>query len=114
MNTILSFSLIIWIIIVRFKKAWEACKYSSYITSLVALGIGLTVSFFYRLDLIVSLGLAETESAIGYIFTGFAIMGGSSCVAEIMEMIAGPHSPSVNIYQVTDTQEEVVEDESDS
>ena len=93
MTTILSFSLVIWIIIDRFKKAWANCKYAGYITSLMAFILGAACSFYYQLDLIQALGLAPEPSIIGYCFSALAIMGGSSCIAEIMERLSViPHT----------------------
>ena len=47
----------------------------------------------YQLDIIVALGLSDVASPLGIIFTALALMGGSSCIAEIMERISGkkPH-----------------------
>lgn len=89
MTQILSFSLIIWILIDRFKGAWEHLPCKSYITSGLALLLGGAVAIFYRLDIIVALGLAEETSALGIILTALSLMGGSSCIAEIMERISG-------------------------
>lgn len=89
MTQILSFSLIIWILIDRFKGLWENCKYKSYITSAVALVMGAAVAVFYKLDIVVALGLAEAVSPLGIMFTALSLMGGSSCVAEIMERVSG-------------------------
>lgn len=90
MREILSFSLIIWILIDRFKRLWQGHKYSSYVTSLIALLLGLAVAFLYGLDIIVALELATDPTILGYFFTGLAIMGGSSCINEILEKIANP------------------------
>lgn len=90
MKQILSFSLIIWILIDRFKGLWHGHKYSSYITSLIALLLGIAVAFLYQLDLVVALELTDEQTVLGYIFTGLAIMGGSSCINEILEKVANP------------------------
>ena len=89
MTQILSFSLIIWILIDRFKPTWEGSKFKSYITSAIALLMGGAVAIVYQLDIIVALGLSDVASPLGIIFTALALMGGSSCIAEIMERIAG-------------------------
>lgn len=90
MTQIISFSIIVWIFIDRVKRLWEQSKFSSIITSLVALASGLLIAFFYKLDLVVALEIATEPSFIGYVFTGFAIMGGSSCINEILQKIQNP------------------------
>lgn len=90
MTQIISFSVIVWIFIDRVKKLWERSNISSIITSLVALLFGLLIAFYYRLDLCVALELVDEASFIGYIFTGLAIMGGSSCINEILKKIQNP------------------------
>lgn len=89
MTQILSFSLIIWILIDRFKQMWGGSKFKSYITSAIALLMGGAVAVVYQLDIIVALGLSDVASPLGIIFTALALMGGSSCIAEIMERISG-------------------------
>ncbi len=93
MTQILSFSLIIWILIDRFKPMWEGSKFKSYITSAIALLMGGAVAIVYQLDIIVALGLSDVASPLGIIFTALALMGGSSCIAEIMERISGAKMP---------------------
>lgn len=90
MTQIISFSIIVWIFIDRVKKLWERSNISSIITSIVALLFGLLIAFYYRLDICVALELAEENSFIGYILTGMAIMGGSSCINEILAKISNP------------------------
>ena len=102
MTQILSFSLIIWILIDRFKGLWENCKFKSYITSAVALVMGAAVAVFYKLDIVVALGLAEAVSPLGIMFTAVALMGGSSCVAEIMERVSGQKIPGINVVSLND------------
>lgn len=110
MTQIFSFSLIIWILIDRFKGMWENSKYKSYITSGVALLLGAAVSIVYQLDIVVALGLSETASTLGIVLTALAMMGGSSCIAEIMEKISFKQMP--NMLVISDDYEEK-EDEED-
>ena len=84
MNRILYFSIIIWILIDRAKKLWVDKPYGNYITSAVALAMGILLSVFYHLDMLYSLELTEEISLIGEIMTGIALMGGSSCIHEII------------------------------
>lgn len=95
MTTIISFSIIVWIFIDRVKRLWEQSKFSSLITSVVALAAGLLIAFFYHLDLVVELGMSAESSIIGYVFTGLAIMGGSSCINEILEKIQNPFNNQI-------------------
>lgn len=85
MNKILAISLIIWILIDRFKALWTDTKYGSYITTAVALTMGLLCAFTYQLDIIYELGLNDAVSLLGEILTAIALTGGSSCIAEIIE-----------------------------
>ncbi len=85
MSRILYFSIIIWILIDRAKKLWKDRPYGNYITSAVALAMGILLSVFYHLDMLYSLELTEEISLIGEIMTGIALMGGSSCIHEIID-----------------------------
>ncbi len=89
MNKILSISLIIWILIDRFKKLWSETKYGSYITTAVALVLSLLATFSYQLDMMVELGLVDTVSLLGEVLTALALTGGSSCIAEIIKGCKG-------------------------
>lgn len=95
MTSIISFSVIVWIFLDRFKKLWQGNKYSSLITSVMALLLGLAIAFLYDIDLIVELALSEQPTILGHIFTGLAIMGGSSCINEILQKIANPFDTDI-------------------
>lgn len=95
MHKILSISLIIWILIDRFKSLWTNTKYGSYITTAVALVLGLLCAFTYQLDIIFELGLNDTVSLLGEILTAVALTGGSSCIAEIIEGCKSLNLPEV-------------------
>lgn len=95
MTSIISFSVIVWIFLDRFKKLWQGNKYSSLITSVMALLLGLDIAFLYDIDLIVALDLSEKATVLGHIFTGLAIMGGSSCINEILQKIANPFDTDI-------------------
>lgn len=100
MTQILSFSLIIWILIDRFKPMWEESQYRSYITSAVALFLGGAVAIVYKLDMVVALGLSEEQTILGIILTAFSLMGGSSCIAEIMERVSNPYDTWYDIEDI--------------
>lgn len=95
MNKILSISLIIWILIDRFKSFWKDLKYGKYITTAVALVLGLLCAFSYQLDIIFELGLNDTVSLLGEILTAVALTGGSSCIAEIIEGCKSLNLPEI-------------------
>lgn len=97
MTQIISFSIIVWIFIDRIKPLWERFKWKSILTSALALACGLVIALYYHLDIVVALDLAETESIIGYVMTAFAIMGGSSCINEILDRLSG-----VAVYDIAD------------
>lgn len=88
MQTIIAFSIVMWIFIDRIKNLWENCSKSSLITSLVALAVGMALAFGYQLDLLYELGMVTYHSIGGQICCGLALMGGSSCIAEIIEKIS--------------------------
>ena len=102
MTQILSFSLMVWILLDRFKKAWEKCSFGSYITSAAALILGACVAIYYQLDIVVALELAEEISPIGIALTALAIMGGSSCIAEIIAAIKDPFKSGYMAVNLTD------------
>lgn len=85
MSRILYFSIIIWILVDRIKPIWHDKQYGSYITNGVALAVGLLISIYYHLDMLYALELTEEITLIGEVMTGFALMGGSSCIHEIID-----------------------------
>ena len=87
MQTIIAFSIVMWIFIDRIKFIWSNSDKKSIITSLVALIVGMVLAFCYKLDLLYELGMVEYTSFGGYIFGGLALMGGSSCINEILEKL---------------------------
>lgn len=88
MQTIIAFSIVMWIFIDRIKFLWDGSDKKSLITSLVALVVGMTLAFCYKLDLLHELGMVDYTSIGGYICGGLALMGGSSCISEIIEKIS--------------------------
>lgn len=89
MKSIIGLSIVMWILIDRFKKIWEECKYGSYITTAVALVFGIALAFTFNLDLLTSLEVVEIETFIGKVFAALALMGGSSVINEILEKLKG-------------------------
>ena len=106
MTRILYFSIIIWILIDRFKPIWKDVKWSGYITNLVALAFGLAVSFCYNLDMLYELELVDYVSFIGKLMTAIALMGGSSCINEIINGRPGMTIMSIPADLFDDEEEE--------
>ena len=87
MDKIIAFSIIMWIIIDRFKKIWEASPYKSIITTVVALVFGAFFAFTYKLDMLYELNMVENLSIGGYICTALILTGGSSCIHEVLDKL---------------------------
>ncbi len=94
LELIIGLSMVMWYIIDRFKGLWTEKSFGKYITMAVSAVFGFGLAFGFGLDLIVGLGLVESITAIGQVLTGFALMGGSSAVAEIVGKIKGGSSTS--------------------
>lgn len=86
---ITALSTIMWYIINRFKPLWEEVEHGKYITIAVAAVFGFSLAFGLGADLLFALGLVDGITIIGKIMTGFALMAGSSAVAEILEAVGG-------------------------
>lgn len=87
LQVIIVMSIIMWYIIDRFKPVWEECKYGKYVTIAVAACFAFVLSFGFRLDLLLALGVVDDHSTIGVVLTALTLMGGSSAVSELIERI---------------------------
>lgn len=87
MNSIIIFSVILWVFIDRAKKMWANVSWGNWITTCIATACGLLLAFGYGLDLLSALGVCEFQTIGGHIFAGLAIAGGSSVVNELLEKI---------------------------
>lgn len=87
MNTIIIFSVILWVFIDRAKKLWAGVSWGNWITTGIAVVCGMLLAFGYSLDLLAALGVCEVQTIGGQIFAGLAIAGGSSVVNELLEKI---------------------------
>lgn len=87
--TIMALSIILWIFLDRVKKLWANVSWGGWITTIIAAGCGLAISFGYNLDLLVALDVIAEASIGGTIFAGLAIAGGSSIINEIINRISG-------------------------
>ena len=87
---IIALSSVMWYLIERGKaELWGQLSYSKWITIGVAAIAGFGLTFGFGLDLIAACGLMPETTIIGQIITGFALMSGSSAIAEIIERIKG-------------------------
>lgn len=85
--TIIALSGVMWYIIDKFKSWWKNNKYSKLFTILFSAIFAFGFSFIFKLDIIYALGIIAEQSIAGQVVTGFALMTGSSAVAEIIEAI---------------------------
>ena len=91
---IMALSVILWIFLDRVKKLWTNVSWGGWITTIIAVGCGLAISFGYNLDLLVALDVIADASIGGTIFAGLAIAGGSSIINEIIARIKGGSNSS--------------------
>lgn len=84
LSLIVILSAIMWYLIDRAKKNWENKSWGKYVTIGCSAVAAFAISFGYRLDLIYALGVVDKVSLLGTILTAFSLMGGSSCIAEII------------------------------
>ena len=87
LGLIVSFSVLMWYCIDRFKLAWEGHPYGRYITMAVAAIFGFVLSFAYGLDLVYALGLVTEVTLVGKGLTALLLMGGSSAISEVIQKI---------------------------
>lgn len=84
LSLIVILSAIMWYLIDRAKKNWEGKSWGKYVTIGCSAIAAFAISFGYKLDLVYALGVVDSISLLGTILTAFALMGGSSCIAEII------------------------------
>ena len=89
LSLIVALSAVLWYIIDRAHRLWDALPYGKWITMIVA-GIGsFGLVFSFGLDLISACGLVDGVSMAGQILTGFVLMSGSSAISEVIARIKG-------------------------
>ena len=89
LTLIVALSAVLWYVVDRFKRGWDALPYGKWITVIVA-GIGsFGLVFSFGLDLIFACGLVDGVSMAGQILTGFVLMSGSSAISEVIARIKG-------------------------
>ena len=87
---LLAISAIEWYIIDNLKeKIWGSISWGNYITIAVSLLASFALSFAFKLDILLAVGLVETASNAGIVLTAFALSSGSSAIAELVEGISG-------------------------
>lgn len=87
LSLIVALSAVLWYIIDRAHRLWDALPYGKWITMIVA-GIGsFGLVFSFGLDLISACGLVDGVSMAGQILTGFVLMSGSSAISEVIARI---------------------------
>ena len=87
---VLIMSMVMWFIIEKFKPMWSNLPYGKYITTAVAAIAGFGLAFGVPLGILTSAGLVGIPAVIDNIITGFALMAGSSGVAELVGKIKTP------------------------
>lgn len=89
LELIIAVSIIMWYIIDRFKPLWADLSWGKYITIAVSAVMAGALCANYQLDIMAALGAVETVTPLGIVLTAFAMMSGSSAVAEIVARVKG-------------------------
>lgn len=87
LGIIIAISVVIWYLIDRFKPLWEEAKGSKYITIGIACVLGVIAVITFGLDILTATGITKDVTFFGQLVTVLLYMGGSSCIAEIIERI---------------------------
>lgn len=87
LTTITFVSVIVWYIIDRIKPLWENLTFGKYLTTAAAGALSAVLTFFYGLDIMYALGVAEVTSAVGSVVTVLLLMGGSAAVSELIQKL---------------------------
>ena len=89
LSLIVALSAVLWYIIDRAHRLWDALPYGKWITMIVAAIGSFGLVFSFGLDLISACGLVDGVSMAGQILTGFVLMSGSSAISEVIARIKG-------------------------
>lgn len=89
LSLIVALSAVLWYIIDRAHRLWDALPYGKWITVIVAAIGSFGLVFSFGLDLISACGLVDGVSMAGQILTGFVLMSGSSAISEVIARIKG-------------------------
>ena len=85
MQSILMFSMILWVFLDRAKKLWAGLTWGKWLTTAAAVVTGLLLAIGYELDLLTALQLSQVQTTGGSILAGLAVAGGSSCIHELLQ-----------------------------
>jgi hypothetical protein len=86
---IIACSTIIWYIVDRFHELWSNLSFGKYITIGIVGVLGILATLTFNLDIMVAVNVTSEVTVFGQICTVLLLMGGSSCIAEIIERIKG-------------------------
>ena len=89
LTLIVALSAVLWYVIDRAHRLWDALPYGKWITMIVAAIGSFGLVFSFDLDLISACGLVDGVSMAGQILTGFVLMSGSSAISEVIARIKG-------------------------
>ena len=89
LTLIVALSAVLWYVIDRAHRRWDALPYGKWITMIVAAIGSFGLVFSFGLDLISACGLVDGVSMAGQILTGFVLMSGSSAISEVIARIKG-------------------------
>lgn len=89
LTLIVALSAVLWYVIDRAHRLWDALPYGKWITVIVAAIGSFGLVFSFGLDLISACGLVDGVSMAGQILTGFVLMSGSSAISEVIVRIKG-------------------------
>lgn len=89
LGIIIACSTIIWYIVDRFRPLWDDLKYGKYVTMAIVAILGIIAVVTFSLDILVATGIVPDVTVFGQICTVLLLMGGSSCIAEIIHRIKG-------------------------
>ena len=89
LTLIIALSAVLWYVIDRAHRLWDALPYGKWITMIVAAIGSFGLVFSFGLDLISACGLVDGVSMAGQILTGFVLMSGSSAISEVIARIKG-------------------------
>ena len=89
LTLIIALSAVLWYVIDRAHRLWDALPYGKWITMIVAAIGSFGLVFSFGLDLIFACGLVDSVSMAGQILTGFVLMSGSSAISEVIARIKG-------------------------
>ena len=84
---LLAISTIIWYITDRFRGLWDDLSFGKYVTMAVVAVLGILATVTFNLDILVAANVVTDVTVFGQICTVLLLMGGSSCIAEIIHRV---------------------------